>query len=186
MRILSPFVRPKRVHREECIVPNVSVTSHDAPVVSLQLTAPACRSYFGSKPHSNPLRHQHRFSMAEVLPIKPPVPSRGQLNIGTLNLGGYRPSQDLIPALSLPASPEAETTIQSTMAYVRTSSSKRRRTTSNFARSDGPPAAREGPPPSGPPPESYRMQDVHLVTMNGDLITTFKREELENVWTYFL
>ena len=40
MRILSPSVRPKRVHREECIVPNVSVTSHDAPVVSLQLTDP--------------------------------------------------------------------------------------------------------------------------------------------------
>ena len=56
--------------------------------------------------------------------------------------------------------------IQSTNDYEPTSSNKRRRTS----------AAREGgPPPSGPPPE------VELVTLNGDLITTIKRDELEDV-----
>ena len=70
------------------------------------------------------------------------------------------------------------------MAYEPTSSSKRRRTTSNFAGSDGPPEAREGgPPPSGPPPDTYRMQEVELVTMNGEVVATLKCDDLENVST---
>ena len=43
--------------------------------------------------------------------------------------------------------------------------------------SDGPPAAREG----GPPPTSSMMQQIELVMMNGELLTTFKREDLENL-----
>ena len=42
--------------------------------------------------------------------------------------------------------------------------------------SDGPPAAREG----GPPPTRNMMQQIELVMMNGELLTTFKREDLEN------
>ena len=43
--------------------------------------------------------------------------------------------------------------------------------------SDGPPAAREG----GPPPTGNMMQQIELVMMNGELLTTFKREDLENL-----
>ena len=43
--------------------------------------------------------------------------------------------------------------------------------------SDGPPAAREG----GPPPTGNMMQQIELVGMNGELLTTFKREDLENL-----
>ena len=43
--------------------------------------------------------------------------------------------------------------------------------------SDGPPAAREG----GPPPTRNMMQQIELVMMNGELLTTFKREDLENL-----
>ena len=43
--------------------------------------------------------------------------------------------------------------------------------------SDGPPAAREG----GPPPTRNMMQQIELVGMNGELLTTFKREDLENL-----
>ena len=39
--------------------------------------APACRSYFGSKPHSNPLRHLHRLARAEDLPTHPPCTVAG-------------------------------------------------------------------------------------------------------------
>ena len=39
--------------------------------------------------------------------------------------------------------------------------------------SDGPPAAREG----GAPPTSSMTQQIELVMMNGELLTTFKREE---------
>ena len=42
---------------------------------------------------------------------------------------------------------------------------------------DGPPAAREG----GPPPTRNMMQQIELVGMNGELLTTFKREDLENL-----
>ena len=40
--------------------------------------------------------------------------------------------------------------------------------------SDGPPAAREG----APPPTRSMMQQIELVGMNGELLTTFKREDL--------
>ena len=51
--------------------------------------------------------------------------------------------------------------------------------TANFLRvgRDGPPAAREGRPPS----TSSMMQQIELVMMNGELLTTFKREDLENL-----
>ena len=48
---------------------------------------------------------------------------------------------------------------------------------SNFVGSDGPPAAREG----GPPPTANMMQQIELVMMNGELLTTFKREDLEHL-----
>ena len=43
--------------------------------------------------------------------------------------------------------------------------------------SDGPSAAREGEPP----PRRNMMQQIELVMMNGELLTTLKREDLENL-----